>query len=79
MPGWEYMNSTWWSGMMLSILATASLVLFLVVSIMLLRCFTTRKCNFSSPETPIDILKKRYARGEITAEEYQHMKDFLEG
>ena len=33
----------------------------------------------SDQETPLDILKKRYARGEITAEQYQQMKRTLEG
>ena len=28
-------------------------------------------------ETPLEILKKRYARGEITTEEFQRMKDEL--
>ena len=30
-------------------------------------------------ETPLDILGKRYARGEITTEQYQEMKRQLEG
>lgn len=28
-------------------------------------------------ETPLDILKKRYARGEITREDFERMKDDL--
>jgi len=30
-------------------------------------------------ETPMDILKKRYAKGEITKEEFERMKKELEG
>lgn len=29
-------------------------------------------------ETPLDILKKRYARGEITKQDYERMKKDLE-
>jgi putative membrane protein len=32
----------------------------------------------SSEEAPLDILKKRYARGEITKQEYEEMKKDLE-
>jgi len=32
-----------------------------------------------SEETPVDILKKRYARGEISREEFEQMKKDLSG
>lgn len=31
------------------------------------------------PETPLDILARRFAAGEITAEEYQKARDLLQG
>ena len=31
------------------------------------------------PETALDILKKRYARGEISKQEYEEMKQNLQG
>jgi putative membrane protein len=36
-----------------------------------------RRSN-NSGETPLDILKKRYARGEISKEQYEQMKKDLE-
>ncbi len=33
----------------------------------------------TGPETALDILKKRYAKGEITKEEFEQMKKDLEG
>ncbi len=35
------------------------------------------KSGFDHRETPMDILKKRYAVGEITEAEYKDMKDKL--
>jgi putative membrane protein len=79
MPSWEYLHSSWWGDMLLTILAVVTLILLLFLVILLLRCFTARRNNAPQSETPQDIIKKRYARGEITAEEYEHMIHFLDG
>ncbi len=34
--------------------------------------------NYPSQETPIDILKRRYAKGEITKEQFDQMKRDIE-
>lgn len=39
--------------------------------------FLRRQENAAETQTPLDILKVRYARGEITREQYEQMKQDL--
>jgi putative membrane protein len=48
-------------------------ILFLVLYIII------RESSAPRDRTPLDLLKERYARGEITEEEYKRMKRELEG
>ncbi|MDQ5868654.1 MAG: SHOCT domain-containing protein [Thermoproteota archaeon] len=40
---------------------------------------TARQTNSQNSEEPLVILKRRFALGEITEEEYQRMRKILEG
>lgn len=76
-----WMHDSWmhtWFGMWLWPLLLIVLIIALIV--FLGRRYSAR--NFSSPdagtdqstETALDILKKRYAKGEITKDEFDRMK-----
>lgn len=51
------------------------LVIYLIVRLTNQRGGTS---NSSANETPLDVLKKRYARGEISKEEFENMKRDLQ-
>lgn len=78
MIGGEYLRTVWMSWWMLLLFAGIALVFLGAFLVVLVRCFASRNCFSPPPETPLDILKKRYARGDISAGEYEHMKHFLE-
>ena len=63
-----------WGGLMgLLFLAVVGVIVYLVV-----RGETKKKRGENGePETPIDIVKKRYARGEISREEFERLKKDL--
>lgn len=51
-------------------------VLFIVAIYLVLRN-TSQSRNLQNGETALEILKKRYARGEITREQFEEMKKDL--
>ena len=50
-----------------------------LIGLVLWVAFRSTKTNFNQlpSETPLDILKKRYAKGEINTEEFERMKNKL--
>ena len=61
----------WYGGwMMLFWILIIALVIYLIYKIL-------QKQNFSFSSTPLDILKKRYAKGEISRKEFGQMKKEL--
>ena len=58
-------------GMLLIVILVAALVYWLAME-------AKSKTKGMSGETPLDILKKRYAGGEITKDEFERMKKDLE-
>lgn len=57
--------------------ATLCLVLIVVIFFLLGRC-SSKRGNGESAESPLDILKRRYAKGEITSEQFEAFKRDLE-
>ena len=73
--GWGYGRGLFhWGGAMgLLFLAAVGLIVYLVV-----RGETKRKQGGSGDaDTPLDIAKKRYARGEISRDEFEQLKKDL--
>lgn len=61
----------------------AGLVIVIAIPLLLIWATTGRRPLYTPPpapapsETPLDILARRFASGEITAEEYQKARDLL--
>lgn len=64
-----------WLGFIFMIVFWGLVILGIVY---LVKILTGRNAASSKEETPLDILKKRYARGEIDAEEFARRKKDLE-
>ena len=75
MGGWDHMRGYGGYGgffMWILLILAAAVIFYLIFS------RTIKTDAYRKMETHMDILKKRYARGEITREEFERMKRELE-
>ena len=52
-------------------------VTFLIICLVVMFVFMSRRRESSNGETALDILERRYARGEVTTEQYLEIKHKL--
>jgi len=75
MGGYEHMMSSWRGGI------AAWIVLLVIVGttvyLVMRNLHSSATGDASCHETPLEILKKRYARGEITKDEFERMRQSL--
>jgi putative membrane protein len=74
MDGYGHMMDYWGGGVVMWLLL---LVVVGVLVYFLVKASQTGGFRPTPQETPLDILKKRYARGEITKEQFEEMKKDL--
>ena len=70
--GWGHMMGPGFGGMFMWILLLIAVVLIVYFLMRMLKGSGT-----SPHETPLDVLKKRYAKGEISKEKFEEMKKDL--
>ena len=73
MYGWEFMHWGWF-GFILQIIFWIAIILLIV---WLAKRITGFEFQSSQKDSALDILKKRYARGEIDKKEYEEKKKDL--
>ena len=76
MGGWGHMGYGWYGGglMWLILIIVAVVVIYFVLN----RNKNRETLDDSDRESPMDILKKRYAKGDITKEEFDRLKRDIE-
>lgn len=55
------------------------LIIVIIVAYLVIRALSKERAESGIQETPLDILNKRYAKGEISKEDYDRMKEELKG
>jgi putative membrane protein len=73
--GWGFHPHMWFGGIMMALFWIA----VIIAVVYIVRSFnrTSADRRQIAGDAPLDILKKRYARGEITKEEFDRMKEDL--
>jgi len=71
--GWGHMMGYGYGGMLMWIIFIA------IFGVLIYFLMQAAKGRGRAGETPLEILKRRYAKGEVTREEYERMKKDLEG
>jgi putative membrane protein len=74
--GWPNMMRWGWGGMFMGLFFL--LFIGLIIYLMGKSVRTTKPEAISKAETPLEILKKRYVKGEINKEEYDRIKKDLQ-
>jgi len=54
------------------------IIMIVLIGVLIYLFIQFPKAKAGSPETPLEILKKRYSKGEITKEDFDRMKRDLE-
>jgi len=74
MCGWGWMHGLGLGGIFAMFFGLVFWIVIIGAAYLIIRNISQKGGNLLSPETPLDILKKRYARGEITKDEFEQMK-----
>lgn len=75
---WMMQGSGIWSIVMMAIVVIVMIAAILAVVFLIRLIINQSWTSQRKKETPLDILKKRYAAGEITKEEFEEKKRDLE-
>ncbi len=69
--GWGHHMFSWWAVIIMGLLIIAA-------AFVIMRSDTDQQRRASASDTPLDILERRYARGEIDHEEFEEKKRDLQ-
>ncbi|MGC2047304.1 MAG: SHOCT domain-containing protein [Gallionella sp.] len=69
-----YTDHMWWGGMWMMFPSLLIFIILILIPLFLWQRGFPFKAPEDKSETPLEILKKRYARGEITKDQFEQIK-----